>query len=34
MSIKQLKDVAKHYKVKTSGTKHELIQAINKVINS
>jgi hypothetical protein len=34
MSIKQLKDVAKHYKVKTSGTKNELIQAISKVINS
>ena len=33
MSIKQLKDVAKQYKVKTSGSKQELIQSIIKVIN-
>ena len=33
MSIKQLKEVAKQYKAKTSGTKQDLIQSISKVLN-
>ena len=34
MSIKQLKDLAKSYKLKTTGTKSELIAAISKVMVS
>jgi len=33
MSIKQLKEIAKQYKAKTSGTKQDLIQSISKVLN-
>ena len=32
MQLKQLKDIAKTYKIKTSGSKQELIQAISKII--
>jgi len=33
MSIKQLKDLAKAHKLKSTGTKNELIAALSKVIS-
>ena len=34
MSIKQLKELAKTYKLKTTGTKNELITALSKLISN